>query len=607
MDNIQKSYDDKAQLGLRAADTNQQRQPIRTISEGITAVKGRLAERGTPNNVGLGDFSNATPEDPGYFSHTVSGLRASNEGMGAASGFGQTLGATVGGALRIAHGVATDANNAFVLNPLKALGRIGVDAYNGGVRPGTQAPTGALRPVQPTAPAAPIAAAPDPAPSNPQFSDARTTVPASAEQERNAVLGLPTAQQMGAADRSVSSLRSNPAPNPLQYNQQNSGLRAITGSDIEGANANIRSAVSGMRQDGTYNFGKAGGNADIYGSKDANGRLVLTGNGGPDGAAPNAAPPQTSAERIAAMERTGQLQAQVNGLRVNAARANDPTPGVSMFGNGDMMQDLRAKSGGQLISAGTAARRTAQEQIAAQRDSAAAQHEATMFGHQVQNNNNLRSYDSSMFGHNVSMQNAKSLRQFEAQKFQVEQGNKKIDQRLASDKFDEERGQHQFANKQASEKSITEQILQAHTTTDSDGKGVVDNAGANATRKGLEDMIANQINDLKRSGTPNDLKQAQLLSDNGVHALSPDMRAKGIAAVKLMAKVNAGSSNINPFKPDPLSSSDPRDYMNLKRNADGDYVTGKNQVIPNRHMAKQNADFVGGQPINEFDILKAGQ
>lgn len=90
--------------------------------------------------------------EPGYFDATRANWDASSEGMRKAQGFGQTAGATIAGAAKIAGGVVLDAGRALVMDPLKAAAGIGKDMYDGAVNPGAQSPT--MREPAPEAPAA---------------------------------------------------------------------------------------------------------------------------------------------------------------------------------------------------------------------------------------------------------------------------------------------------------------------------------------------------------------------------------------------------------------------------------------------------------------------
>lgn len=144
---------------------------------------------------------------------------------------------------------------------------------------------------------------------------------------------------------------------------------------------------------------------------------------------------------------------------------------------------------------------------------------------------------------------------------------------------------------------------QLHTTT-RDGKSEVDEAGANQSLQGLQTMVAGQIADYEKSGNK---EAADNLRQHNLAAMPPDVQRKGILATRLMNKVNAEASNANFFKPDFMKSSDPRDYIGMTRNKDGDWVTRTNQVIPARYLDKLNADRFWGQDINTFDLLKASQ
>lgn len=354
--------------------------------------------------------------------------------------------------------------------------------------------------------------------------------------------------------------------NGVPLDDQSLDAQSLRGSGPANSGGNAadfskRAAVNTVDGGRAVNLGAYGGSGNIYGtSTNMGGGKInnFVGVGTSDGAKGDRMQREMSAQKIADMNHTSALQKEVAGLRTA-----DADRGAMNFGSG----------GGGRKSIERMNAETAQDSV------------------RVNEENSIRSNDTARW--QGERQLSQNLRQMQ------------WDRKKHDDEFGHKQEQDTFANKQANEKSLNDQILQAHTTTGPDGKDVVDNAGANATRLGLDTMIARQIQDLKHSGSPKDLARAQNLSENGIHAMSPDDKANGIAAVKLMAKVNAASSNLNPFKPDPLASSDPRDYMNMKKNADGDYVTGKGQVIPARFMHKKESDFFLGQPTNEFDGLRA--
>ena len=223
--------------------------------------------------------------------------------------------------------------------------------------------------------------------------------------------------------------------------------------------------------------------------------------------------------------------------------------------------------------------------------------EAAAKVHQTQNQTALRGQDMAFAGQRLTAeqqarQNALQLRT-EDRKYLHEQRQ-----------YEAERGDKTFTQRQAADKALNDKILQMHTTNGEDGKPMVDQNAANATLAGVDTMIARQIDDLKKSGTPADLARAKNLADHGAHALSPDALEKAVRAVKLMNKVNSNSSKFNPLKPDPLVSSDPRDYFDMARHNSGDFVTKTGQRIPARFLDTQDNAYWFGTPTNEFDLLK---
>ncbi len=239
--------------------------------------------------------------------------------------------------------------------------------------------------------------------------------------------------------------------------------------------------------------------------------------------------------------------------------------------------------------------------VAAERQSkegiARTNNEAAAKVHQMQNQTALRGQDMAFAGQRLTAeqqarQNALQLRT-EDRKYLHEQRQ-----------YEAERGDKTFTQRQAADKALNDKILQMHTANGEDGKPMVDQNAANATLAGVDTMIARQIDDLKKSGTPADLARAKNLADNGAHALSPDALEKAVRAVKLMNKVNSNSSKFNPLKPDPLVSSDPRDYFDMARHNSGDFVTKTGQRIPARFLDTQDNAYWFGTPTNEFDLLK---
>lgn len=237
------------------------------------------------------------------------------------------------------------------------------------------------------------------------------------------------------------------------------------------------------------------------------------------------------------------------------------------------------------------AERQSKESIASKNNEAAAK------VHQMQNQTALRGQDMAFAGQRLTAeqqarQNALQLRT-EERKYLHEQRA-----------YDADRSDKTFTQRQAADKALNDKVLQMHTAAGEDGKPMVDQNAANATLAGIDTMIARQIDDLKKSGTPADLTRAKNLADHGAHALSPDALEKAVRAVKLMNKVNSNSSKFNPLKPDPLVSSDPRDYFDMARHNSGDFVTKTGQRIPARFLDTQDNAYWFGTPTNEFDLLK---
>jgi hypothetical protein len=229
---------------------------------------------------------------PGLFDATKANLASSTEGMNNARGFGQTVGATIGGAAKIAGGLVLDAGRNLVMNPLSAAAGFAGDALTGAgvslpqtIRSASAAPVPSQAAVT-SQPSAPVA-------------------PPTAFEARNAMNGgVPVTDQRGAWD--------------------------VSANGVRGANAAIQQFPE-QGKNATFNLGTNGGNTTIYGqaTKGSNKVNSFTGTGADDGGKGDALQREMSAQKIADMERTAAIGRDVQGLRV----ANNDA-GTMGFGSG---------------------------------------------------------------------------------------------------------------------------------------------------------------------------------------------------------------------------------------------------------------------------------
>ncbi len=312
----------------------------------------------------------------------------------------------------------------------------------------------------------------------------------------------------------------------------------------------------------TYNLGTYGGDATIYGQSSAPGgggkinSFTGTGTTQDDGGQRQR---EMTAQRVADMNRTGDLQRQVSGLR--SAEADQ---GAMNFGSDSGVSKY---AGVKTMNA-----RTAQEANA------------------ISERNSIRTNDTARWtGERQLAQNMRQM-QWDRSKFGTEREEKNRDFGLRSNEFAQKQANDTLAHRDSREKQVQSNLEAANTTT-VDGKSVIDQNAVRVQRAGIDRAVA-------RLGTD-------------IHKLSPMDEQRLLAGSKLMARLQADGSNFNPFKPDFLKTIDPLDLTNMRKVKDGYQLTsptGGGQVIPSRYFEKQGADrFMPGTPTNEYDILLGEQ
>lgn len=267
-----------------------------------------------------------------------------------------------------------------------------------------------------------------------------------------------------------------------------------------------------------------------------------------------------------------------------------PTPGMNGFGGSTLSSAANAKftadpSYSKYGGTPTASRRQldrqqqmeiANMQAAGQRYSADAQTASAAADRQTRERDSLRDFSATMY-------QADSRAKSDAQKNKIDAFYKERDfQTGRSDKAFEQRG--------ARESQLQKNLEAAATTTDGDGRPVVDQNKVARYRQGMD-------------------RAAARLGLAGVHELSPRAEQQLVAASNLMETVQANAGML-PWKPDVLKTIDPLDLTDLYVRKNGDRVVtregrAKGQLIPARFFDTKDGSRIRmlGTPTNEYDIL----
>lgn len=270
-------------------------------------------------------------------------------------------------------------------------------------------------------------------------------------------------------------------------------------TDFGQANSNMQASLRGMDEGQAYLASGLDGGDKIYATKDANGQLVLTGTGEGQG---SAGQPYDAA----AMNRTAALQRDVNSLRVNDARRNDPTPGVAVLGGGSLGDDLRART--DAIGAGDVpgvsarenlrnrternnarmAQETAQMQDATSRWNAGLTNQTNLRGQDMEDRQRQDTIGASMYGHQVSLRNNQLQREQDRTRFAAEQDNKNREFGLSSSKND-------FEVQSKGTKDLNDQLGATMVLPDGSGPDV---GRVGAASKAIHDEVGAMVADARK-------------------------------------------------------------------------------------------------------------
>jgi hypothetical protein len=195
----------------------------------------------------------------------------------------------------------------------------------------------------------------------------------------------------------------------------------------------------------------------------------------------------------------------------------------------------------------------------------------TARGQDVTAADNRRTVGAQMYGHDLSARNALMMRQ-------MEQFNKDRE-------FGDSHTKAQAEMRNASDSQLQKNIEAANATTDSNGKPTFD-ANAVAQQRQFVD------------------KGVAALGANGAHELSPLDTQRLIAGGHLLSKIQGDATNWPiPWKPDYLKTSNAADLIGMVRLKNGDAQLRNGNIIPARYIEKQDADYFGGKPTTDYNIL----
>jgi hypothetical protein len=457
------------------------------------------------------------------------------------------------------------------------------------------APTASATPAAPTA-AAPTAAAAE-APTTPQFDITKL----SPIEERNSMRGgLPAAEQRAAVE--------------------------VDG--LEAANK-----ANGIRGGQTYKLNGYDTDAAIYGQATNGSKRInsFTGTGSGDGLRGGPTQDELVATKIAAMNRTGDLQRQVNNARIAYENRNDPTPGVSTIQSADGMtteqslranhnaamaqeQDLRASrevtrgrgrgtgGGGGNDSLGRdkdrALRREEMAQQARHQDGLRADNSAFRRD-TLAEQKNLHNTQAAIANATAAQHNATYKETMRQNGVQERKDGDRL--KLDEDKNYFEQGEKVKAGRIASNKAYRDQLKSQHPDVDG-----VQNPLVAQKEVAMNKAISRRVEQLYKAG---DKRGAESLATGGPHQLGADEIARVDMGVEIM-------NRFNEMKPKVFGGADGDTSTNSEdfipaTNKDGSPMIDKDGYVTlgdpkdNRKIHRKHIDYTMTQ--NRFTPWAQGQ
>ena len=412
------------------------------------------------------------------------------------------------------------------------------------------------------------------------------------------------------------------APAPAAAGGAPAGAGSATPSSASGAYPEagpIRAAMAGVD-----NSAPAGAPTSLRGNPFSDGSTP-PGNGG-GGVSDLSGASVSPAARAAQSLRDVQSQQQLDDAKVAQARINDPTPGMGVIANNDPANAQKMFDGADLrtaLSHGSWSPRKgfqgdetavnaalAQQKTNADLTGQSLRNQAALTEAGMQNRTTQRGQDmvqaTTLRGQDVDLQAKQWAAQAALAERQREQANADRQFGLEVHKTGTAEQQQNFNDAQAAQKNITEQIA-ATLPPGADGKA--DTATAARYMTGLNAVVANRMQLLqahlqKNPGDQTAQSELAGLQQRGVAMLGQGDVRRHVAGMQLSDVANAtGTGGLTPWGTRAVNSSAP--IQSIKKNANGDYVSDRGDVIPGRYVDKVDSTLgMGGRKNNNFDILK---
>lgn len=341
------------------------------------------------------------------------------------------------------------------------------------------------------------------------------------------------------------------------------GNENLTTNTDQGS-ANLRASVAGMAPNQSYLVSGLDSGSKIYANRDANGQLNLTGTG--------------TGNPSAAYEASDQYKQGV-------AQAQSEKAQLAALEDSHKEQDLRDAVQNSSIGNLKANRQNLTDFMA------------------------QKSLDKEI-GSRTSI--AMANRMWEARKMQVEQANKDRE-------FGQKQGNDDFSHMQDATKNLTDRFGKMFTTTDKDGKSIVDSGKAAQYTQGVQQYLGNWQNGMEKkiqqgAASPAEIQQYQLSKRVGVGALDEQDIAHITSLMNVGERSKQTDSRIlgNRY----VAGTDPSAYEVTGRSknllgSDTLHLRGGGAIRENDLRYTQPGNYITPNlfqtPTNEFDLAKQAE
>jgi hypothetical protein len=363
----------------------------------------------------------------------------------------------------------------------------------------------------------------------------------------------------------------NPTPAELR-NSMRGGLPiedqrgAVEANGLDAANKHLSSSQGSSMRNPTYKLNGYDTNADIYGQAINGSKRInsFTGTGAGDGLRGGPTQDELVATKIAAMNRTGDLQRQVNEAQRDLNDRAYNTPGVSTIRSADgmtMEQSLRANHNNAMQETRmqnmmrsndprTRADGIQMAQIVAQNKMQQQQQSA-----QLENQRDIRadtaefrrgSLAEQRYGHQTqaAIANAAAVQHNDTYKEMmrhngVVENKDALAHNLAVDKEYADQGEKAKAGKIAAERSYNDNTKAMFPDVD----GVANPRVALLARAG-NSLLEKKIAEKRALGTKAGNKEAATLEDGGLHYISAEEKSRMVKSVERMLRFNEANKQL---------------------------------------------------------------